>query len=126
MPSPASKKILHIEDNADSALIMARLLTLWGYHCLSAENGASGLRQIEIERPDLLLLDLNLPDIHGLEIVRQLRARSERLPIIAVTANALPSDRSKALEAGVDEFLAKPIDFPSLRALLDKFLPPAG
>jgi len=119
------KKILHIEDNLDSMEIMARLLKVWGYHYLWAADGGDGLKQVEIERPDLLLLDLNLPDIHGLEIVRQLRARSERLPIIAVTANVMPSDQSQAFEAGCDGFLAKPIDFSSLRALLDKFLSPA-
>src|SRR3989304_2602113 len=96
-------KVLCVEDNPDNMLLIQRVITALGHQFLWAADGLSGLSTAEIERPDLILLDINLPDIDGYEVARRMRASKNRLlyiPIIAITANALKGDAEKALAAG--------------------------
>ncbi|MCS6909012.1 MAG: response regulator [Anaerolineales bacterium] len=117
--------ILYIEDNPDNMLLVQRALEARGYNFLWAANGLSGLAEAEAKRPDLILLDINLPDIDGYEVARRIRAHAElrTLPVIAITANALRGDAEKALNAGCDVYMSKPINIRELWAKINSFLP---
>ena len=119
--------ILYIEDNPDNMTLVQRALENRGYKLLKARNGLEGLKMAEAEAVDLILLDINLPDIDGYEVAQRLR-RSEKLalktvPIIAVTANALKGDAEKALNAGCDVYMSKPINIRELWARVEAFVP---
>ena len=119
--------ILYIEDNPDNMRLIQRALESRGYRLLQAKNGLTGLQMAESQAVDLILLDINLPDIDGYEVARRLRASSKRelssTPIIAVTANALKGDAEKALEAGCDVYMSKPINLRELWAQVAAFIP---
>ena len=112
----AMVKILYIEDNEDTIYVVSRRLQRKGYEVLIARDGAEGLAQAKNRAPALILVDLGLPVIDGWEVTRQLRATPETapVPIIALSAHAMPQDRERALAAGCDDFMAKPVDFPRL------------
>ena len=122
-----SNNILYIEDNPDNMRLVQRALESRGYHLLQAKNGLMGVQMAESESVDLILLDINLPDIDGYEVARRLRASSKKqlalTPIIAVTANALKGDAEKALEAGCDVYMSKPINIRELWARVEAFVP---
>lgn len=121
------KNILYVEDNPDNMMLVQRALESRGYHLLKAANGLSGVELAEREKVDLILLDINLPDIDGYEVARRLRSSSKsallHTPIIAVTANALKGDAEKALEAGCDVYMSKPINIRELWARVEAFVP---
>ena len=112
-------KILYVEDNEDNAAMLTAWLEIEGdLQVIVATNGAQGVELAAREAPDLVLMDLYLPGINGLEAARQIRAGagSRRIPIIALSAHAMDDDRAKALAAGCDEFETKPIVFTRLIA----------
>ena len=119
--------VLYIEDNPDNMMLVQRALEARGYRLLKAVNGLSGVDTAEREEVDLILLDINLPDIDGYEVARRLRssAKSSLLhtPIIAITANALKGDAEKALDAGCDVYMSKPINIRELWARVEAFVP---
>jgi two-component system, cell cycle response regulator DivK len=119
--------ILYIEDNPDNMMLVQRALESRGYHLLKAMRGMDGVATAESDRVDLILLDINLPDIDGYEVARRLRASDKRelrtVPIIAVTANALKGDAEKALDAGCDVYMSKPINIRELWARVEAFVP---
>ncbi len=119
--------ILYIEDNPDNMMLVQRALEARGYQLLKAMKGIDGVATAENEQVDLILLDINLPDIDGYEVARRLRSSSKheltRVPIIAVTANALKGDAEKALEAGCDVYMSKPINIRELWARVEAFVP---
>jgi len=121
------KNILYIEDNPDNMLLVKRVLVAGGYNVLEAENGAQGLSVAENQDVDLILLDINLPDIDGYEVARRVRLNVKKalayIPIIAITANALRGDAERALQAGCDVYMSKPINVHELRARVEAFLP---
>ena len=119
--------VLYIEDNPDNMTLVQRALENRGYKLFKAKNGLEGVRMAETEDVDLILLDINLPDIDGYEVAQRLRG-SEKLalktvPIIAVTANALKGDAEKALNAGCDVYMSKPINIRELWARVEAFVP---
>jgi len=119
-------KILYIEDNPDNMQLVRRVITALGHQFLWAADGLSGISTGEMEHPDLILLDINLPDIDGYEVARRLRASKNHMlyvPIIAITANALKGDAEMALAAGCDVYMAKPVNIRELRAHVVGFLP---
>ena len=118
-------KILYIEDNPDNMQLVQRVITAIGHQFLWAADGLSGIGMVKTEDPDLILLDINLPDIDGYEVARRLRANKNHLyvPIIAITANALKGDVDKALSAGCDVYMSKPVNIRELRAHVMGFLP---
>lgn len=122
------EKILYIEDNPNNMQLVEKIVRSRGYALLRAENGEMGIELAVTEEPDLILLDINLPDIDGYEVARRLRAGllTRRVPIVAVTANALVGDDKRALLAGCDDYLTKPINLRDLLACVQKYLPPAG
>ena len=120
--------ILYIEDNPDNMMLVKRALESRGYTLLQAMNGLSGVRMAESQDVDLILLDINLPDIDGYEVARRIRSSENKialayLPIIAVTANALKGDAEKAVAAGCDVYMSKPINIRELWARVEAFVP---
>ena len=116
--------ILYIEDNPDNKLLVQRALEARGYIIEWAANGRTGLAQAEANPPDLILLDINLPDMDGYEVARRLRAHDvlHSVPIMAITANALKGDAEKALAAGCDDYLSKPLQIQELWARVETLL----
>lgn len=121
------KNILYVEDNPDNMTLVQRALEARGYRLLKAVNGLSGVDTAEREEVDLILLDINLPDIDGYEVARRIRSSSKgsllHTPIIAITANALKGDAEKALDAGCDVYMSKPINIRELWARVEAFVP---
>jgi two-component system cell cycle response regulator DivK len=119
--------ILYIEDNPDNMMLVKRALEARGYKLLEALNGLIGVNKAETEEVDLILLDINLPDIDGYEVARRIRSSKKLtlayVPIIAVTANALKGDAEKALSAGCDVYMSKPINIRELWARVEAFVP---
>jgi two-component system cell cycle response regulator DivK len=119
--------VLYIEDNPDNMRLVQRALESRGYNLLQAMKGEIGIAIAESQQVDVILLDINLPDIDGYEVARRLRASAKRellrVPIIAVTANALKGDAEKALEAGCDVYMSKPINIRELWARVEAFVP---
>ncbi len=117
--------LLYVEDNDDNAfMLQMRFEMLEGYEVHVAVNGKAGIEAARTMRPDLILMDIGLPDIDGLEVTRQLKAdaRTCDIPIIAVTAHAMTGDREKALATGCDEFDTKPVDFDRLLGKIEACL----
>jgi CheY-like chemotaxis protein len=119
--------VLYIEDNQDNMMLVKRALEARGYKLLEAINGLSGVATAENAEVDLILLDINLPDIDGYEVARRLRNSSKTslayVPIIAITANALKGDAEKALASGCDVYMSKPINIRELWARVEAFVP---
>lgn len=118
--------ILYIEDNPDNTMLVKRVLESRGYRLLSAPTGFAGITAAETQDIDLILLDINLPDIDGYEVARRLRHSDKHalayVPIIAITANALKGDAEKALTAGCDVYMSKPINIRELWARVEAFV----
>jgi two-component system cell cycle response regulator DivK len=114
-------KILIVEDNELSREMLSRRLRRKGYEVLVATDGQEGIAMTQRELPDLVLMDLSLPDLDGWEATRRLKkdARTQHIPVIALTAHAMSGDREKAIDAGCDEYDTKPIE---LRRLLSKMV----
>lgn len=117
-------KILLVEDNEMNRDVLSRLLARRGYDIAFAEDGEAAILQAHEEKPDLILMDISLPKMDGYEATRQLRSgpESTTIPIIALTAHAMTSDRAKALEAGCTDFETKPVEFPRLLAKIEAYL----
>jgi len=105
--------------------LVRKLLKHAGYTVLEAEDGLTGLQVTEDERPDLILMDINLPDIDGVEVTQRIKAQDElsQIPIIALTANAMHGDEQHYLDAGMDGYIAKPVNKALLLDEIAKFLP---
>ena len=118
-------KILYVEDNDDNIFMLKSRLTRAGFTVVIATDGAQGVAMAASERPDLVLMDLSLPVLDGWEAARRIKSAPEtrRIPIIALTAHAMPGDQEKALAAGCDDFDTKPIE---LERLLGKIRAGAG
>ncbi len=117
-------KILLVEDNELNRDMLTRRLTKRGYDVLIAVDGAEGIALAKSERPDLILMDMSLPVMHGWDATRELKANTETkaIPVIALTAHAMEGDREKALEAGCDDFDVKPVDLPRLLEKMETLL----
>ncbi len=103
---------LVIEDNENNMVLMTRLLEKSGYRTLWASTGLEGFEMALREKPDFIILDIQLPDIDGMEVLRRIRASEvgDTIPVIAVTSFAMAGDRERLLAAGCDEYIEKPID----------------
>lgn len=121
-------KILVVEDNEMNRGMLEHQLIRYGYKVTTAINGLDALVHVREEQPDLILMDLTLPVLDGLEATRRLKSnpRTRHIPIIILTAHALNSDREQALEAGCDDFDTKPIDFKRLLLKVETLLPEIG
>jgi len=121
-------KILLVEDNEMNRDMLSRRLVRRGYEVTVAEDGARGVTMATSERPDLILMDMSLPVIDGWEATRRIKATPElrKIPIIALTAHAMATDREKALEAGCDDYDTKPIELQRLLGKIETLLAAAG
>lgn len=118
-------KILYVEDNDDNMYMLTlRFEVLDGYEIITAADGAEGVAKAQAEKPDLILMDLNLPVMDGWEATRRLKAdpATRDIPIIALTAHAMSGDREKALAAGADDSDTKPVEFNRLLAKIGEVL----
>ncbi len=117
-------RILYIEDNRDNRMLVRRVLEVEGYEVVEAEDGWIGLRAARAERFDLILVDINLPEVDGYEVTARLKALDmvENVPIIAITANVMKGDREKTLAAGCSGYIQKPIDVDLLPMQVAAFL----
>ncbi len=118
-------KILYVEDNDDNMYMLTlRFEVLDGYEIITAADGAEGVAKAQSEKPDLILMDLNLPVMDGWEATRRLKAdpATRDIPIIALTAHAMSGDREKALAAGADDSDTKPVEFNRLLAKIGEVL----
>ena len=118
------KKILLIEDNELNRDRLSRRLQKRGYEVVTAVDGETGVTTAQVEAPALILMDISLPGIDGWEATRRLKAALEtrHIPIVALTAYAMPNDRDKALAVGCDDFDTKPIELPRLLAKIEALL----
>jgi CheY-like chemotaxis protein len=117
-------KILLVEDNEMNRDMLSRRLERKGFEVVLAMEGESGVLLAGSEAPDLVLMDMSLPVLDGWEATRRLKASpaTQRIPVIALTAHAMSSDREKALDAGCDDYDTKPIDFPRLLGKIEVLL----
>ncbi|HEY8380181.1 MAG TPA: response regulator [Nannocystis sp.] len=118
-------KVLIVEDNELSRDMLSRRLRRKGYEVLVAVDGHEGITMVQEQRPDIVLMDLSLPDMDGWEATRQLKRDKSTadIPIIALTAHAMSGDREKALDAGCDDYDTKPIDLRRLLSKINRFVP---
>ena len=116
--------ILYIEDNPGNRLLVKRILEVEGYKVVEAISGLDGLSAAESMQLDLILVDINLPELDGYELTRRLKQikRLAGVPIIAMTANVMKGDREKSLAAGCDGYIQKPIDVDELPAQVAHYL----
>jgi CheY-like chemotaxis protein len=124
MAAPMTK-ILYVEDNEDNIFMLTRRLSRYGFEVIVAKNGEEGLAKVRSEDPAVILMDLDLPVLDGWEATRRLKASDEtrHIPVIAVSAYAMISDRKRAFDAGCDDFFSKPVDLKGLLERIESFLP---
>jgi CheY-like chemotaxis protein len=118
-------KILLIEDNEMNRDMLSRRLAMRGFEVVVANDGASGAAAATTEQPDLILMDVSLPDMDGFEVTRLLRAQpaTAAIPVIALTAHTMETDRLRAVEAGCQDYDTKPVDLTRLLAKITALLP---
>jgi two-component system cell cycle response regulator DivK len=118
------KTILYIEDNPENRLLVRRVLEVEGYRVIEADSGKTGLQKAETMAPDLVLMDINLPEIDGYELTHRLKQMPDLagVPIVAMTANVMKGDREKTFAAGCDGYIQKPIDVDQLPLQIARFL----
>ncbi|MFN8527631.1 MAG: response regulator [Anaerolineae bacterium] len=115
-------KILYVEDNPANLSLLQRIARMGGHQVITYTEGESALVNFDRDKPDLVLMDVQLAGgLSGLDVVRQLRARGHKMPIVAVTAYAMTGDRERCIEAGCDTYIAKPLPVDELVELVKRF-----
>jgi two-component system, cell cycle response regulator DivK len=122
--SASPQTVLLVEDNDDNLRIYSTILSYAGYHVLEATDGEAGVERARAEHPDLILMDVSLPKMDGWEATRRLKgdAATSAIPIIALTAHALSSDRERAIQAGCDGYIPKPAEPRAVLAEVQRIL----
>ena len=120
----AQKTILHIEDNFENRILVRRLLQSASYNVIEAENALQAINHLRTTRPDLILMDINMPDVDGYTLTSKLKTvpSIRQIPIIAITANAMRGDKEKTMQAGCDGYIEKPIDIDTFLDKVEYFL----
>lgn len=118
------KKILVVDDNNDSRELVVKVLKNQGYEMIEAIDGEDALEKAVSEKPDLILMDISIPKINGYEVTKRLKSLEEvkEIPVVALTAHAMRGDRAKALEAGCEGYISKPINVRELPAQIKSYL----
>jgi len=121
-------RILYVEDNEDNIYMLQNRLTKRGFEVLIARDGEEGIAMALREMPELILMDLNLPNVDGWEATRRLKASAEtkHIPVIALSAHAMSGDRERALGVGCDDYDSKPVDMPRLLEKIGALLNKSG
>jgi len=122
--SDTKATILYVEDNPDNRTLVRRILLSEEYSLLEAVDGSDALNILKKQRPDLILMDINMPDMDGYTLTAKIRAMAgfERVPILALTANVMRGDKEKTLEAGCDGYIQKPLDIDQLVREVERFI----
>ena len=126
MNSTPRKTVLLVEDNEDNLVVYRTILEHVGYRVIEARDGEEGVDRAKRELPDLILMDISIPKMDGWEATQRLKADAETrdIPIVALTAHALEEDRQKAVQAGCDGYLAKPVEPRRVVQEVERFLGP--
>lgn len=116
--------ILCVEDNPQNMRLVRKILQHQGYAVIEAENGLEGVSQAEEHIPDMILMDINLPDIDGLEATKRIKAQTHlaHIPIVALTANAMYGDEERILGEGCDGYISKPVSKAKLLEVVENYL----
>lgn len=116
--------ILYVEDNPENRLLIRRILTVEGYTVAEAENAAQALDFVKDQTPDLILMDINMPDMDGYTLTAQMKTFPHLydIPIVALTANVMRGDRERTLAAGCDGYIQKPIDVDTLPEQISRYI----
>ncbi len=116
--------VLYVEDNAENRTLVRRVLEAEGYRMIEADSAVQAFQQIKAHHPQLILMDINMPDVDGYTLTSQIKSMpdSRNIPIIAVTANVMRGDRERSLEAGCDGYIQKPIDIDILTQQMERYL----
>src|SRR5436190_22279792 len=124
MPSENKGTILYVEDNIDNRTLVRRILLSEDYSLIEAINAADALKVLENTKPDLILMDINMPDMDGYTLTARIKSMPgfASVPILALTANVMRGDKEKTLEAGCDGYIQKPLDIDQLTREIEKFL----
>src|SRR5689334_19578167 len=117
-------KVLIVEDNEENRDSLSRRLQRRGFEVVAADDGKAGVAMARSEKPDLILMDMNMPEMDGWEATRQIKAVEEvrHVPVLALTAHALAGDKERALQVGCSDYHTKPVDFPKLLAQMEALL----
>jgi two-component system cell cycle response regulator DivK len=117
-------RVLYIEDNPDNMILVKRILEIEGYEVIGALTGREGLTKAMQNKPDIVITDINLPDIDGYEITHNLKTdkATAHIPVVAMTANVMQKDRENVFGAGCDGYITKPIDVDELPEQIESFL----
>jgi len=118
------RKILHIEDNFENRMLVLRLLQSGGFEVLEARDAEQAMEIVKNHIPDLILMDINMPDVDGYTLTNQMKGLPgfSKIPIVAITANVMKGDREKTMRAGCDGYIEKPIDVDRFLDTIDNFL----
>jgi len=116
--------IVYVEDNPDNRLLVKRILLAEDYSLLEAIDGKDALNVLRTARPDLILMDINMPDMDGYTLTAKIKSLPgfERIPILALIANVMRGDKERTLEAGCDGYIQKPLDIDQLTREIEKFI----
>jgi len=123
LPTEEKGTILYVEDNPDNRMLVRRILLSEDYALLEATNATEALEVLKTAKPDLILMDINMPDMDGYTLTAKIKKMPgfEKLPILALTANVMRGDKEKVLEAGCDGYIQKPIDFDELLREVERY-----
>ncbi len=121
---PDKRTILYVEDNQDNKLLVRRVLEASGYAVDEAKNAQEALGYLNTKSPNLILMDISMPDMDGYALTARIKAMPEfaKMPIIAMTANVMRGDRERSLEAGCDGYIQKPIDIDNLTQQIERYI----
>ncbi|HAV76900.1 MAG TPA: response regulator [Anaerolineae bacterium] len=124
LPTEEKGTILYVEDNPDNRMLVRRILLSENYKLIEASNASEALETLKTARPELILMDINMPDMDGYTLTAKIKTTPgfERIPILALTANVMRGDKERTLEAGCDGYIQKPIDFDELLREVERFL----
>jgi two-component system, cell cycle response regulator DivK len=116
--------ILYVEDNPDNRRLISRVLTVEGFVVQEASDAKDALNLLQSMRPDIILMDINMPDMDGYTLTAKIRELPNlgSIPVIALTANVMKGDRERSIEAGCDGYIQKPVDIDTLAQQVERFL----
>jgi len=116
--------VLYVEDNLENRMLIRRVLEADGFRVILASGAAEALQVLQHEKPQLILIDVSMPEVDGYTLTRQIKglAGFERVPIIALTANVMRGEKERALQAGCDGYIPKPVDIDMLPQQIESFL----
>ncbi len=125
METQTSPLILYVEDNFDNRVLVRRILEAEGFTVVEAASGQEAFEKLRTIHPDLILMDINLPEIDGYTLTTTLKSQlTQQIPIVALTANVMKGDREKTIQAGCDGYIQKPVDVDALPNQVRAFLRP--